>query len=200
MQPSYPLTTGLSPKLLGRAVEAAVERAPALPEWHDPAYLAQQGWPTWHDAVTAAHRPQEAGDLAPTALARRRLAFDELLATQLAVALVRAQTRKQRGRRLAGDGRLRAAVTAALPFALTASQTQTLAEIDAEMTAEHRMLRLLQGDVGSGKTVLALMAMLSAVEGRRPSGPDGADRPVGRASTMVRSRRSRRPPGSTSCC
>ena len=164
VQPSYPLTTGLSPKLLGRAIEAAVERAPVLPEWLDPAYLARQGWPAWHDAVVAAHRPQEDPDLAPTAPVRRRLAFDELLATQLAVALVRAQTRKQRGRPLVGDGRLRAAVTAALPFALTAGQRQALAEIDADMAAEHRMLRLLQGDVGSGKTVVALLAMLSAVE------------------------------------
>ena len=164
VQPAYPLTAGLAPKLLARAIETTVTRAPALPEWLDPAYLARRAWPGWRAAVVAAHRPQDTADLVPTAPARQRLAFDELLATQLAVALVRAQSRRHKGRHIVGDGRLRAAVAAALPFALTASQDRALAEIDADMAAEHRMLRLLQGDVGSGKTVVALMAMLTAVE------------------------------------
>src|SRR5690606_1006359 len=94
----------------------------------------------------------------------RRLAYDELLATQLAVALVRAQQRRLAGRQTRGDGRLRQKALAALPFALTPSQQQAVAEIAADMAAEQRMLRLLQGDVGSGKTVVALLAMLIAAE------------------------------------
>src|SRR5690606_8684485 len=105
-----------------------------------------------------------AGDLDPASPARARLAYDEILSNQLALTLVRARMKRQKGRSLQGDGRLRRAVVEALPFKLTGSQTMALAEITADMAAESRMLRLLQGDVGSGKTLVALLAMLNAVE------------------------------------
>ena len=164
VEPVYPLTAGLTPKVLGKAIQAALARLPDLPEWIDPAYLRQQGWPGWREAVLAAHNPQGEADLSPETAPRRRLAFDELLASQLALALVRAQQRRRPGQTTVGDGRLRAKAAAALPFSLTASQAQALAEIVADMAAESRMLRLLQGDVGSGKTVVAFLAMLNAVE------------------------------------
>ena len=164
VEPVYGLTAGIAPKLMGKAVQAAVARAPDLPEWLDPVHRERTGWPAWRAALELAHRPQEASDLTPDATARRRLAYDELLANQLAMALVRAQLRRRPGRSLAGDGRLRARATATLPFRLTASQTTALAEIVADMAAPQPMLRLLQGDVGSGKTVVALLAMLNAVE------------------------------------
>ncbi len=164
VEPVYPLTTGLTLKPLGKAIRAALERAPELPEWLDPALAAREGWPGWRAALTAAHAPGGPEDLAPQAPARRRLAYDELLANQLALALVRHHQRSQRGRAVRGDGRLRDKATAALTFRLTGSQHRALAEISADMAAESRMLRLLQGDVGSGKTVVALLAMLSAVE------------------------------------
>ena len=164
VEPVYPLTAGLTLKPMSKAVQAAVSRAPALPEWIEPAYLERQGWQAWCEALRAAHQPQGPGDLEPDRPARARLAFDELLANQVALALVRHHQRSQRGRVLKGDGHLRGKVLGALPFALTASQTRAAEEIAADMARETRMLRLLQGDVGSGKTVVALLAMLGAVE------------------------------------
>jgi ATP-dependent DNA helicase RecG len=164
MEAIYPMTAGLAPKLLLKAVHAAVERAPVLDEWLDSALRARRGWPSWRDAVAAVHAPTGEADLAPDAPARARLAYDELLANQLALAVVRRRSRRQPGRAIRVEGTLAAQVVAKLAFTLTASQRQALAEITADMAAPARMLRLLQGDVGSGKTAVALLAMLHAVE------------------------------------
>ena len=164
VEPVYPLTAGLSLKVVGKAVTTALTLAPELPEWLDPPFVRQQGWPAWREAVLSAHAPQGEADLAPATPARARLAYDELLANQLALAVVRARQRRQRGSSLEGDGRLRARALDALPFQLTQSQVQAVEEIARDLAAPIRMLRLLQGDVGSGKTVVALLAMLSAVE------------------------------------
>ncbi len=164
VEPVYPLTAGLTLKPLSKAAQAALARAPELPEWLDPAYQRQQDWPNWLEALRGAHAPGGPGDLDPSTPARSRLAYDELLANQLALALVRHHQRAQHGRVLKGDGHLRAKAMAALPFELTASQNTAWAEIAADMARGARMLRLLQGDVGSGKTVVALLAMLNAVE------------------------------------
>ncbi len=164
VEPVYPLTAGLTPRPLARAVRAALDRAPELAEWNDAALVAREGWPGWRAALMAAHAPQSEADLALTMSARRRLAFDELLANQLALALVRVRQKRLRGRVLRGDGHLRAKALAALPFHLTGSQVHALDEILADMASGERMTRLLQGDVGSGKTVVALLAMLNAVE------------------------------------
>jgi ATP-dependent DNA helicase RecG len=164
VEPVYPLTEGLSPKVLGKAIRAALESAPDLPEWIEPSYLAQSGWGSWRDSIRAAHAPASDSDLAPSTRARQRLAYDELLANQLALALVRASLRTLKGRAVVGNGRLRARAVAALPFALTSSQKTAVEEILADMAAPARMLRLLQGDVGSGKTVVAVLAMLNAIE------------------------------------
>src|SRR5437764_3894345 len=164
IEPVYPLTAGLSPRVVQRAVPAALERAPDLPEWLDPALQARQGWPGWHQAIDAVHAPQSEADLGPDTSARERLAYDEILASQLAVALVRARRRRRPGRALQGTGTLAARTEAGFGFALTGSQRQALSEIAGDMMAPHRMMRLLQGDVGSGKTVVALLAMLIAIE------------------------------------
>ena len=164
IEPVYPLTTGLTPKVLTKALRGALDRAPALPEWLDPALLSREGWNRWRAALQALHAPATDDDLLATTPARRRLAYDELLANQLALGLVRAHQRRLPGRRLAGDGSLRAKAKAALPFALTSSQSAALADIEADMASDSRMVRLLQGDVGSGKTVVACLAMLNAVE------------------------------------
>ncbi len=164
VEPVYPLTAGLTPRLLAKAIRAAVDRAPELPEWIDADYLKRQGWAGWRSSLTTAHAPGELADLEPSTLARQRLAFDELLASQLALALVRARQRKLVGRRLKGDGAIRARIAKALPFSLTGSQQTAIQEIEADMAGPAPMLRLLQGDVGSGKTVVALMAMAIAVE------------------------------------
>ena len=164
VEPVYPLTAGLVPRVVQKAVKGALDRAPALPDWQDAAWLKRQGWPDWRTALAQAHAPQSEDDLASGTPARRRLAYDELLANQLALALVRADTRRKSGRAIAGDGRLRERLLAALPFQPTGAQIQAAAEIAADMARPQPMQRLLQGDVGSGKTLVALLAMLNAVE------------------------------------
>lgn len=164
VEPVYPMTAGLTPKPLAKAIAEALERAPDLPEWNDPAWMRQQGWRGWREALCAAHAPESHADLLPDTLDRTRLAYDELLANQLALTLVRARQRRRPGRAIHGDGSLRRRALAALPFELTRSQEQAMEEIQEDMEAPSRMLRLLQGDVGSGKTVVAFLAMLNAAE------------------------------------
>ena len=164
IEPVYSLTAGLTAKPLTRAIGEAIERAPELDEWLDPAWRTARGWASWRDALHQAHAPRTESDLAPGAAARERLAYDELLANQLALILMRAQLSRRSGRSLRGTGRMGAKLREALPWALTSSQQSAIAEIEADIAAPARMLRLLQGDVGSGKTLVALFAMLTAVE------------------------------------
>ena len=164
LEPVYPLTAGLSGKVLLKAVRGALELVPELPEWQDPAWLKGRGWPDLKGALTRLHQPGEPEDVSAGSAPWQRLAYDELLAGQLALALVRLSFKQQAGRSVAGDGRIRAGIADALPFSLTGSQRRALKEIAQDMSAPFRMLRLLQGDVGSGKTVVALMAMAIAVE------------------------------------
>ncbi|MBL6853431.1 MAG: ATP-dependent DNA helicase RecG [Alphaproteobacteria bacterium] len=164
-EPIYALTEGLTLKVLSKAIRAALDNVVLLPEWDDPAFFAKQGWHAWHEALLEAHAPQSDADLSPETPVRKRLAYDELLANQLALLLIRRQMRQaKKGRALPGDGSLKARAIAALPFALTAPQLQAIAEIEADIAAPTRMLRLLQGDVGSGKTIVAFLALLNAVE------------------------------------
>ena len=164
VEPVYGLTAGLPPKIMRKAEEAALARLPVLPEWLDPVLVLRRAWPGWTQALAALHRPDSPDALGPDTPARLRLAYDELLADQLALGLMRASVRRRPGRQLPGDGRLQRKVIEALPFALTPSQRCAIDEILRDMAAGERMLRLLQGDVGSGKTVVALIAMLAAVE------------------------------------
>ena len=164
VEPVYPLTEGLSSKTLSKAINTAVGLAPNLDEWMDAAFLKKNKWTDWRSTLFAAHNPQTASDLDPNSQNRSRLAYDELLSNQLALALVRLKSRKQRGRPLTGSGTLRKAIESTLPYELTNAQKRALQEIEKDLQGEYRMLRLLQGDVGSGKTVVALMAMLVAVE------------------------------------
>ena len=164
IEPVYPLTAGLTPKVVYKAVHGALAKVEPLGEWLDAGYREKMGWPAWDEALKQVHNPESENTLLPEDKARVRLAYDELLANQLALAIMRAQARKQPGHVWRGDGSLRKKVRAALPFALTGSQETSLEEIYADMESDSRMLRLVQGDVGSGKTVVALMAMLNAVE------------------------------------
>jgi ATP-dependent DNA helicase RecG len=163
-EPVYGLTEGLASRVMTKAVRGALEKVPTMPEWQDAAFLKQRKWDTFGAALKAAHNPVHDSDLEPTTAARQRLAYDELLANQLALLLIRANLRGGKGRVVGSTGKLRALAIAALPFALTDPQLEALAEIEKDMASEKRMLRLLQGDVGSGKTVVALLAMLGAVE------------------------------------
>jgi ATP-dependent DNA helicase RecG len=169
-EPVYPMTAGLAPKTLRKAVGSALALAPELPEWQDPHWLARRGWPDWRTALVAAHHPEEEEALDPKSPPRARLAYDELLANQLALALVRDHQKRLAGRPVRGGGELRARVLSALPYSLTGAQAKALEEIYSDMASEKRMLRLLQGDVGSGKTLVALLAMLDAVEAGMQAG------------------------------
>ncbi|MGE8943539.1 ATP-dependent DNA helicase RecG [Leptospira interrogans] len=164
LEPVHPLTAGLSGKILIKLMRQAVERMPDLPEWQEPRWLTSRNWPSAREAVLRLHKPQDTDDVSAASAPWQRLAYDELLAGQVALTLVRQSFKAQRGRAIVGDGRIRRALTAALPFALTNSQQQALRDIETDMKTPQRMLRLLQGDVGSGKTAVALMSMAIAVE------------------------------------
>lgn len=155
-EPVYPLSEGLTNHRLGQLAAQALARIPALAEWIEPSLLASRSWPGWEPSLLVAH--QDPAQQKP----RERLAYDEIFANQLALMLVRASSRRRRGVMLTGDGRLRDALK--LPYAPTGAQRRAVAEIEGDLQQEVPMLRLLQGDVGSGKTLVALMALLTAVE------------------------------------
>ena len=167
IDPVYPLTEGLALVSLRRAVAQALQKLPELPDWISPEILRRCDFPSWADALHRVHVPKELTDILPEGPFWSRLAFDELLAGQLALALVRAQLRRPAGSRHAGDGHLRSKIIDALPYALTASQQQAASAISEDLRQPIRMLRLLQGDVGSGKTVVAALAALHAIANGR---------------------------------
>ena len=160
----YPLSGSLTQRAVSRAVEGALARAPELAEWADPNMIEREGFPSWQEALTAAHAPQDRAALALTDPARMRLAYDELLAHQLTLALLRRERLHRKGVATKGDGRLRARALKALPWGLTGAQSRAVEEIATDMAASQRMNRLLQGDVGAGKTLVAWLALLIAVE------------------------------------
>ncbi len=163
-EPVYPLTAGVTQKVMFKASRSALERQPELHEWIDPSVVQKENWPSWNDALDAAHHPTDRFTLGPDAPARKRLAYDELLAHQLTLALARASERKAKGVVSKPTGDLQTKVLKALPYTPTGAQTRSVKEIAADMAAPIRMNRLLQGDVGAGKTFVAFMALLVAVE------------------------------------
>ena len=152
----YPCSEGITSKRIAALASQAIERAPELPEWIEPSLKAKHDWPGWHEALARIHADPA------DAKARERLAYDEVFANQLALLLVRGEARSKRGRALTGDGRLRDALR--LPYSPTGAQARTIGEIEGDMAQTQPMLRLLQGDVGSGKTLVAVMALLIAAE------------------------------------
>ncbi|MBZ4022946.1 ATP-dependent DNA helicase RecG [Rhodobacter sp. TJ_12] len=163
-EPVYPLTAGVTQKLMAKASEGALARLPDLPEWIEPTLKAREGWPDWGAALQAAHRPETQAETAPMAPARQRLAYDELFAHQMTLALARREARHPKGRVTKGTGDLARKVLASLPFKPTGAQVRASQEIAADMAEPRRMNRLLQGDVGAGKTLVAFLALLNAVE------------------------------------
>ncbi len=164
VEPVYPLTHGLSSKALNKMMAQALAALPPLPEWIEANRLALNGWPSFADAMRAVHAPETPRDGDMTEPARTRLAYDEYLAGQLTLLLVRSSLVRARGRPRTLTGELTGRVEAALPFTLTEGQKRAFAEIAADLKAENRMSRLLQGDVGAGKTVVALLAMAGMAE------------------------------------
>jgi ATP-dependent DNA helicase RecG len=160
----YPLTAGLTNKALRKNILAALDKVPNLPEWLNDAHKKKSGWADWSATIHKIHHPEAPEDLEARAPAKERLAYDELLANQLALLIVRNQQKKQNGRVFKTNGPMRQKLLSALPWALTNGQKLALDEIDADMREALRMSRLLQGDVGSGKTIVAALAMMNAVD------------------------------------
>jgi ATP-dependent DNA helicase RecG len=161
-EPVYPLVAGLTQRVVGKAV--ARTRRPILAEWIDAGLKVREGWPDWSAALKAAHGPETAAGLAFTHPARQRLAYDELFAHQLTLSIARSRLRRAKGVETRGTRALRAKVLESLPYAPTGAQIRAVAEIEADMAQPLRMNRLLQGDVGAGKTLVAFQALLIAVE------------------------------------
>ncbi|HEY1412431.1 MAG TPA: DEAD/DEAH box helicase, partial [Rhodopila sp.] len=161
IEPVWPLTAGLWPRQVASGLAQALGLLPEFAEWHDPALLKREKWPPFADALRTVQAPENG---APDKRMRARLAYDELFAGQVAQALVRGRVRARSGQPLIGDSRLRDVALQRFGFPLTTSQQKALHEVDADLASPRRMLRLLQGDVGSGKTLVALLAMLRAVE------------------------------------
>ncbi len=164
VEPTYPLSAGVSLKVLNKAIAGSLQLIPELPEWIDGSILQKQNWNSMHRALTNIHHPEDALDISPDSVAWQRLAYDELLAGQLALALVRSRMNKSAGKAWRGDGQKQKVILESLPFALTGAQKRSVAEILKDMAEPERMLRMLQGDVGSGKTAVALLAATAAVE------------------------------------
>lgn len=164
IEPVYPLTAGVTNKMLLSLVRQCLRKVPDLPEWQEENFIRRESFPSFRNALEAVHHPKSFKDLEPDAPARRRLAYDELLANQLTLAIARQRARKQAGRAITGNGKLRRKLLENLGFELTGAQKRVLEEIYADQAAPCKMLRLLQGDVGSGKTVVAFLTMLNAIE------------------------------------
>lgn len=163
-EPIYPLTAGVTQKQITKAVQSALARTADLPEWINAAQKSREAWPDWRSALQMMHAPQGQGDISPNHPARLRLAYDELFAHQLSLSLARASLRRGKGQISLGTGALQRRVLDSLPYRPTGAQTRAISEIVADMAAPQRMNRLLQGDVGAGKTLVAFLALLNAVE------------------------------------
>lgn len=163
-EPVYPLTHGVTQKTMVKAVRSALDRAPEMAEWIDPSQKDKAKWPNWREAMELVHRPEALEQVSPNHPARERLAYDEFLAHQLTLALARSQLQRAKGVMSEQTGVLQAKVRAALPYSPTGAQERAIEAIARDMATDQRMNRLLQGDVGAGKTLVAFMALLVAVE------------------------------------
>lgn len=163
-EPVYPLTAGINNKLMCRLATEALKEMPQMPEWQAKDSLKDLEYISFNQAMERIHHPKNMADLLPSSTARRRLAYDEILSNQLALAFIRQKVKNQAGRSFKGTGKLYQKIIDSLPFSLTAAQENALAEISIDQAAPYKMLRLLQGDVGSGKTIVALLSMLKVIE------------------------------------
>ncbi|MET0182058.1 MAG: DEAD/DEAH box helicase, partial [Caulobacterales bacterium] len=164
IEPIYPLTAGLPGRILQRAVQIALDGVPDMPEWLEPTTVSAHKWPAFKDALMHIHKPENIDDVAPANTYRTRLAYDELFSRQCALRLRRAVRRDEPGRSVIGNGSLSRKILASLPYAATGAQQRAVADIEKDMAQPAPMLRLLQGDVGAGKTAVAMLALLAAVE------------------------------------
>ena len=164
IEPIYSLTAGLSQKIISKYIEQIIKNIPDLNEWIDEIYLIKYRFLNWKNSIVRIHNPDKIEDINNQNIYRRRLAFDELLAHQLAIAIIRNYNQKKKGIVISSNNKLYEKFLKNLKFKLTTSQKKVVEEITIDLESENQMIRLLQGDVGSGKTVVALIAMLKTVE------------------------------------
>ena len=164
LEPIYPLTAGITNKIISKLAREALLKTPKLPEWLADNNIGDLEYISFNDALKRVHFPKKEEDLLPNSIARRRLAYDEILSNQLALAFIRQKVKQQTGRSFIGSTELYQAVLSSLPFTLTKSQEEVLNEISQDQQSPYKMLRLVQGDVGSGKTIVALLSMLKVIE------------------------------------
>ncbi|WEN16074.1 ATP-dependent DNA helicase RecG [Rhodanobacter sp. AS-Z3] len=170
LSPVYPTTEGLGPKRLAGVIGKALALLPPATalELIPPELCAQHGLTSLRDALLYVHRPPPDARLDQLMLGRhpaqQRLAFEELLTQHLSLRRMREAVRRRRAPKLGGDGELRRQLLAGLSFRLTAAQQRVTTEVAGDLVRASPMLRLVQGDVGSGKTVVAALAALAAVE------------------------------------
>ncbi|WP_269717042.1 ATP-dependent DNA helicase RecG [Caulobacter sp. NIBR2454] len=162
LEPVYPATAGLASRAIRKLAHEALSRTVEMPEWQDPAWRAREAFPSWREALARVHEPQSEADLSPLSRPRRRLAYDELLAHQLALAQRKAARRSHPAPKIASQSEYARQIEAALPYRLTGAQQRALADIGGDLASGERMSRLLQGDVGAGKTVVAMLAIADA--------------------------------------
>lgn len=164
LEPVYPLTSGITNKMMTKLIKDSLNRVPSFSEWQDVGSQYDLEYISFNDAIKRIHSPKSIEDLLPNSILRKRLAYDELLSNQLALALIRQRVKAKKGRSFVGDNSLYQKVVSSLPFSLTNAQISALDEISQDQKTPYKMLRLLQGDVGSGKTVVALLSMLKVIE------------------------------------
>ena len=163
-EPVYPLTSGVSQKLMFGTINGLLEKLPKLGEWIDHELLKIKGWPSWQDALKSAHCPVSADGASNTNPARLRLAFDELFSHQLSLSIARNKIKRSKGRANISTGIFQTKVINNLPFKFTEDQKLSIRDILHDLKKPERMNRLLQGDVGSGKTIVAFIGLIAAVE------------------------------------
>ena len=160
----YPLTAGITNKMMSKLAKDALNRLPKFSEWQSKENFYDLEYISFNDAIKKVHSPKTIDDLSPNSIIRRRLAYDEILSNQLALAFIRKKVNEQKGRSFIGTGILYQKIISSLPFSLTNAQKRVLSEISDDQEKPYKMLRLLQGDVGSGKTIVAFLSMLKVIE------------------------------------
>ena len=164
----YPLTAGLTSKTIQKSINSALINLDPLPEWIPDDKIKTNNWPNWNEAIKKIHNPVNTSD-SVNSLFLERLVFDELLAQQLTIRLIKNKISHTQGVAIRRNNKLIKKLEENLDFSLTSDQLKTIEEISNDQSKPNKMLRLLQGDVGSGKTIVALFAMMQCLENSKRS-------------------------------
>ena len=160
--PKYTLTEGLTEKTYRKIIESVIKNLPELNEWHDQDLLKKMKFPSWKNSIINLHDPNNSRNL--NSVYYKRLAYDEIFANLLFLSKNRYKIKKIKKNKKKFTKLYSSKLTSQLPFKLTKNQISVCEEIDSDLKSSERMYRILQGDVGSGKTIVALLACLNVIE------------------------------------